>query len=138
MQTRISLKTLGPFAVILFAYLAGAPTVLSQGGKGHDPPLIILAEMRNHKISYKVDGKEALPDLLRVLNVVGEKRGHDTKVIVLVDSRAPIAEIGNLEGTLGKAEFSKTRFFVFNKDANVMSMVEFGRTIPFSTHPTWD
>jgi hypothetical protein len=44
-------------------------------------------------------------------------------------------EIGNIEGTLGKAGFTRICFFVFNKEADVRSTVEFGQTIPCSAHP---
>jgi hypothetical protein len=46
-------------------------------------------------------------------------------------------EIGNIDGTLGKAGFTRIRFFVFNKEADVRSTVEFGQTIPCSAHPVW-
>jgi hypothetical protein len=44
-------------------------------------------------------------------------------------------EIGNIDGTLGKAGLTRIRFFVFNKEADVRSTVEFGLTISFSAHP---
>jgi hypothetical protein len=44
-------------------------------------------------------------------------------------------EIGNIDGTLGKAGLTRIRLFVFNKEADVRSTVEFGLTIPFSAHP---
>jgi biopolymer transport protein ExbD len=134
----MNLKTLGVLAAALLAFSVAAPRTFSQENSRPGEPLIILAEVQNHRVTYKVDGRDALPDLLRVLNTVADQRGHDTRVIVLVDSRAPIAEIGNIDGTLGKAGLEKVRFFIFNKEANVMSTVEFGRTVPFSTRPPWD
>jgi len=134
----MSFKTLGALAVALLVFSAATPRTFSQEKGKPGEPLIILAEVQNHRVTYKVDGKEALPDLLRVLNIVADQRGHDTRIIVLVDSRAPITEIGNIDGTLGKAQLEKVRFFIFNKEANVMSTVEFGRTVPFSTRPPWD
>lgn len=138
MQTRMNFKSVGAFAATLLAFSLGAPRTFSQESNKPAEPVVLLAEVQNHRITYKVDGKEALPDLLRVLNIVGDQRGRDTRVIVLVDSRAPITEIGNIDGTLGKAGFEKTRFFIFNKEAQVMSTVEFGRTVPFSARPSWD
>ena len=136
MQTRMTFKTFCVLASALLALSVGTPRTVSQeNGK---EPIVILAEVQNHKVTYKVNGRDALPDLLRMLNTVGDQRGRDTRVIVLLDSRAPITEIGNLDGTLGKAGFEKVRFFVFNKEANVMSTVEFGRSVPFSTRPPWD
>lgn len=137
-QTRISFKSLCVLAAALLAFSVATPRTFSQENGKPGEPLIILAEVQKHRVTYKVDAKDALPNLLRVLNTVGDQRGRDTRVIVLVDSRAPITEIGNIDGTLGKAGFTKVRFFVFNKEANVMSTVEFGRTLPFSARPPWD
>jgi hypothetical protein len=136
MQTRMTFKTFCVLASALLALSVATPRTVSQeNGK---EPIVILAAVQNHKVTYKVNSRDALPDLLRMLNTVGDQRGRDTRVIVLLDSRAPITEIGNLDGTLGKAGFEKVRFFVFNKEANVMSTVEFGRSVPFSTRPPWD
>jgi hypothetical protein len=138
MQTRMSFKTLGALAVALLAFSVATPKMFSRENGRPGEPLIILAEVQNHRVTYKVNGRDALPDLLRVLNTVADQRGRNTRVIVLVDSRAPIAEIGNIDGTLGKAGLEKARFFIFNKEASVMSTVEFGRTVPFSARPPWD
>jgi hypothetical protein len=137
MQIRMNFKGVA-LAATLLAFSLWAPRTFSLGSSKPAEPVVLLAQVQNHRITYKVDGKEALPDLLRVLNVIGDQRGRHTRIIVLVDSRAPITEIGNIDGTLGKAGFEKARFFVFNKEANVMSTIEFGRTVPFSTRPPWD
>jgi biopolymer transport protein ExbD len=135
---RTSSKILAVLAVALLTLSTTHPKAVSQESGKPGEPLIILAELQNHRVTYKVDGKDALPDLLRVLNTVDDQRGRDTKVIVLLDARASITEIGDIEGTLGKAGFEKVRFFIFNREANVMSTVEFGRTVPFSTRPPWE
>ena len=111
--------------------------MFSQGTSKSVQPVVVIAEMLDHKLTYKVDGKLALPDLLRVLSIIAEQRGHDTEVIVMIDSRAPINEVGNIEGTCDKAELTKVRYFIFNKAANVMSTIEFGQTVPFSARPAW-
>jgi hypothetical protein len=135
MQTRPSFKAFSLTAAALLLLSASASSPASQQAEKSAAPVIVLAELQNHKITYKVDGKDALPDLLGALNAVGDQRGRDISVTVLVDARAQISEVGNIDGTLGKAGFKKTRFFVFNREANVMSAIEFGHSIPFSTHP---
>jgi hypothetical protein len=45
-------------------------------------------------------------------------------------------EIGNIDGTLGKAGLTRIRFFVFNKEADVRSTVEFGQTAFFGASST--
>ncbi|HUE53609.1 MAG TPA: hypothetical protein VMO80_14795 [Terriglobales bacterium] len=137
MQTRMRIKGFCMLAVALLAFPAASPRTFSQENGRPEEPVVILVEVQNHRITYKVDARDALPDLLKALNSLGDQRGRDSRVIVLVDSRAPITEIGNIDGTLGKAGFTKVRFFVFNKEANVMSTVEFGPTLAFSTRPPW-
>lgn len=123
-------------AVTLVAVTAICPYSLGrQRVQTQTQPIIILAEMRNGRVAYKVDSKPALPDLLRVLNVMGDQLGRDCQVIALVDSRAPINEIGNIDGTAGKAGFTNLRFFVFNKEAETMGTIQFGPTLPFSANP---
>jgi hypothetical protein len=138
MQTRMNFNGFSVLAVALLVFSAASPKLFSQENLRPGEPLIILAELKDHRVAYKVDSRDALPDLLSILNTIREKRGRDTRVIVLVDSRAPITEIGNIDGTLGKAGLAKARFFVFNKEANVMSTVQFGRPLPFSASPTWE
>jgi hypothetical protein len=121
----------------LLAIPVASPITFSQGDRNIVKPIIVLAEVQNHKVVYKVDGRPAAPDVLRVLATVGNQRGHDTPVIALVDSRAPITEIGNIDGILGKAELLKVRFFVFYNETNKMTTLELGPAIPFSDHPSW-
>ena len=128
---------LGLTLLMLFVISSPLFSLNSESPAGR-PLVVLAAEAQDHRIVYHVDGRDAKPDLLRVLNLVGDQRGREIKVIVMIDSRAPISEIGNIDGTLGKAGFTKVRFFVFNKEANVMSTLQFGRTIPFSLHPLWD
>src|SRR5882757_14421 len=100
-------KTLAVLAVALLTLSTIASKAVSQESGKPGEPLIILVELQNHRVTYKADGKDALPDLLRVLNTIGDQRGRDIGVIVLLDARASITEIGNIEGTLGKAGFEK-------------------------------
>jgi hypothetical protein len=124
-------------AVAAMSYCVVYPRVVAQTGPTRSEPVIISGEINNHRIVYDVDGERAMPDLLRVLNNLAEKRGHDVRVIVLIDSRASIAEFGNVEGTLSKAELSQIEYFIVNKAAHVMNSVKFGKTIPYSSRPVW-
>ena len=101
-------------------------------------PIVIVAEMVNRRITYTVDSKPALPDILRVLSVLREERGKDWPVVALVDDRAPIKEMGNIDGIAGKAGFPKVKFFVFDKEDGLMGAVDFGSDMPFSTNPPVD
>lgn len=101
-------------------------------------PIVVMAEMVNRQIVYKVNSKPALPDILRVLSELEERRGKDCPVIALVDSRAPINEFGNIDGVAGKAQLTVTRFYVFNKESGLMGTVQFGKDIPFTPNPPLD
>jgi hypothetical protein len=137
MKIRKVAEMMKTFMIVLFVAQASTLPMSSQGASKSVQPVVVIAEMLDHKLTYKVDGKLASPDLLRVLSVIAERRGHDTEVIVLIDSHAPINEVGNIEGTCDKAELTKIRYFIFNRAANVMSTIEFGQTVPFSARPVW-
>jgi hypothetical protein len=96
--------------------------------------VVIRAELIRRRIVYTVNSKPAVPDLLRVLNLVREER-DDCEVVALVDDNSPIEEIGTIDGVAGKAGFSNVRFYVFNKDSGTMSAVQFGPNIPYSSNP---
>ena len=122
-------------AVLAMASFALTSLARGQSTRQKEKPVVILAEMVNGRIHYKVDSKPALPDFLRVLSLVEEQRGKDCPVIALIDSRASFDEIGNIDGTAGKAQLTNIRYFVFNKADGRMAEIHYGPTIPFSTNP---
>ena len=122
-------------AILGMSGLAVAGLVRGQSTRQKEKPVVILAEMVNGRIHYKVDSKPALPDFLRVLSLVEEQRGKDCPVVALIDSRAPFDEAGNIDGTAGKAQLTNIRYFVFNKADGRMAEIHYGPTIPFSTNP---
>ena len=98
-------------------------------------PIVIVAEVVNGRIAYQVDSKPALPDLLRVLSALYEQRGKDYPVVALVDVHARISEIGNIDGTAGKAQLTNVHFYVFDRERDSMSTIQFGPTMRFSKNP---
>lgn len=106
-----------------------------QSGTAHAKPIVILAEMAKGRVVYRVDSKPALPDLLRVLSILEGQRGRDCPVVVLLDSRVPISELGNIDGTAGKAALTNIRFFVFTHDTGRMSEIRWLPAVPYSTDP---
>ena len=115
--------------------LAVATLARGQGARQEQKPVVILAEIVNGRIHYKVDSKPALPDILRVLSIVEEQRGKNCPVIALVDSRASFDEIGNIDGVAGKAQLTNIRYFVFNKESGKMAELHYGPDMPFSLNP---
>lgn len=96
--------------------------------------VVVIAEVVGGRIVYKVNSKPAIPDILRALSVARERQG-DSEAIALVDSEAPISEMGNIEGIADKAGFSRVQFYVFDKVARKMSTIQFGPDIPYSENP---
>jgi|GEM_PF-6939860 hypothetical protein len=126
--------------ILLTSALATASFALAglaggQNTRQEEKPVVIMAEMVDGRIHYKVDSKPALPDILRVLSLVEEQRGKDCPVVALVDSRAPFDEIGNIDGIAGKAQLTNVRYFVFNKASGKMAEVRYGPDMPFSPNP---
>ena len=122
-------------AILATASFALASLALGQSTRQKEKPVVILAEIVNGRIHYKVDSKPALPDFLRVLSLVEEQRGKDYPVIALIDSRASFDEVGNIDGTAGKAQLTNIRYFVFNKASGKMAEIHYGPDIPFSPNP---
>lgn len=128
----------------MFALVLGLAIILpfcaETGGQEVDPanakPIVILAEVVSGRVVYQVDSKPAIPDLLRVLNILKHQRGKDCPVVALIDSHARISEFGNIDGTAGKAQLTNIRFFVFTRDSGTMSEVRWLPTVPFSMDPS--
>ncbi|MBZ5696288.1 MAG: hypothetical protein LAN36_13115 [Acidobacteriia bacterium] len=119
-------------------FLFSAETGGQQRGPAHVKPIVIRAEMAKGRVVYQVDSKPALPDLLRVLNVLEEQRGKDCPVVVLLDFRVPISEFWNIDGTAGKADLTNLRYFVFFRDTEKMVEIKWGPAVPYSTNPSID
>ncbi|MGA8013970.1 MAG: hypothetical protein WB949_16185 [Candidatus Acidiferrales bacterium] len=117
------------------ASFATAGLARGRAAQQEKKPVVILAEMVNGRIHYKVNSKSARPDILRVLSILEEQRGRDCPVVALVDSRAPFDEIGNIDGIAGKAQLTNIRYFVFSKAGGKMSEAHFGPNIPYSPNP---
>lgn len=122
---------MGLASMLLFCAQTGG----QQAGSANAKPIVILAEVANGRVVYQVDSKPALPDLLRVLNILEEQRGKNYPVVALIDARARITEFGNIDGTAGKAQLTNIRFFVFSRDSGKMSEVRWLPPVPFSTDP---
>jgi hypothetical protein len=137
----ISLRSFITTALLVNVLTMGRATAGSLQDGSTPPrrkPIVIVAEIVNHRIVYTVDSKPALPDILRALSILREERGKDCPVVAMVDDRAPIKEMENIDGIAGKAGFPKVKFFVFDKEDGLMASVEFGSDMPFSTNSPVD
>ena len=122
--------------VLVAGSALGAGSPRRQGVRAK--PIVIVAEIVRGRVNYTVDSKPAGRNLLDALGAAGEKQGWDCPVVALVDVRARIDEIGEIDGTAGKAGFPAVRFFVFNRESGKMRTVEFGSSVPFTTNPPLD
>lgn len=125
-------------SLAIAAALAGSmPSPGNQGQRVR--PTVIEVNKTPHGVTYKVDSEtaELTPkgNLLYLLNQVRRERGSHVPVIVLLDPRVPIDEIGNVDGTAGKAQLNNLRFFVIDRDTPRMSEIKWGPSIPYSTNP---
>lgn len=130
----IQAKAWAGIAILVVAAVAVSPSVKGLRADGSQARVVVRAEVIDRRVVYTVDSHPVVPDLLRVLSLLREERG-DGDVVALVDDKAPIEEIGTIDGVAGKAGFSSVRFFVFNKDTRRMSAIEFGPDMPYSTNP---
>jgi hypothetical protein len=106
----------------------GAPETDSQ------KPIVVIAEGTKGHVAYKIES-QPVADLLLSLSRLERKRGPDCPVIALIDPRLPIEEIWSIDGTAGKAQFTKVRFFVFFNETGKMSELRQMPAVPFSTNP---
>jgi hypothetical protein len=128
--------------VSLLAFLSLLSTGVLTNAIAQEPPdqpVVLLAEVKAGKLVYQIDGRRTSgPDLLHALDLVAEHRGKNVKVIVLLDHHATFLDYGNVEGILGKAQLTQIHFYIFDKQSNQMGSLQFGKTTPFTTSPSWE
>jgi biopolymer transport protein ExbD len=97
-------------------------------------PIVVEVEKTKSHFVWTVDSKVA-DNPLYALAVLGERRGHDTPVVVLLSKNVPLDMIWNVEGTAWKAQLDRLRFFLVDRELGTMREINRGPAIPFSTHP---
>jgi hypothetical protein len=93
-----------------------------------------MVEKNKGRLVWTVDSKVA-DDPLHALAVLGERRGHDTPVVVLLSKSVPLDMIWNVEGTAWKAQLDHLRFFLVDRELGTMRELSRGPAVPFSTNP---
>jgi hypothetical protein len=109
----------------------------SQGSRSLEEtnrPIVVAVGKTKGRIVWTVDSKVA-DDPLHALAVLGELRGHDTPVVVLLSKHVSLDMIWNVEGTAWKAQLDRLRFFLVDRELGTMREISRGPAIPFSTHP---
>jgi len=91
-------------------------------------PLVLTAQMELGALVYKLNGKRVEDrrdnSLLKNLVEVVTTRGTKIAVFIIVDVRAPFAEVGKLETALDKADLTyKRRLFVADFQAGTMNEI---------------
>jgi hypothetical protein len=117
----------GLFAMLNSVRLGGAPT-------DDQKPIVVMAEGTKGHVAYEIDSQPVW-DLLLSLSRLEKQRGPNCPVIALIDPHLPIEEIWNIDGTAGKAQFTKVRFFIFFKGTGKMSELHQMPAVSFSTNP---
>jgi hypothetical protein len=126
-------------AAAFFASSCMAQSGQNPGAIASARPTVVEVEKTQRGVAYKVDGQRAdltaTTNLLYLLNRVCEKRGPNAPIVVLLDPRVPIDQIGNVDGTAGKAQLNNLRYFVLDRDTQKMSEIKWGPAVPYSTNP---
>jgi biopolymer transport protein ExbD len=124
-------KRLGLSAAVVLALVLVSPIVRSQAPA--KKPFVVRVDLVGRHIRYRVDGMPN-EDLLRALALL-HKRDANAQVIVLLDRRVPLDEIGNVDGTAGKAQLTNLRYFVVYYDTEKMAELTMGAGMRITTDP---
>lgn len=85
----------------------------SQGSAAQSPPIVISAQMVGRAVIYRIDGRRVedtrANSLLANLARIAQVRGTHVPAFVIVDVRAPFAEVGKLETALDKSGLNDGR-----------------------------
>lgn len=134
-----ALKSAAVLLLGAVAFLTWLHPVSNRSPMLNAAPTVVRIDKTPRGVDYKVDSKPIgltpTTNLLYVLNRVNDERGSNTPVVVLIDPRVPITEIWNFDGVAGKAQLRNIRYFVFNREAERMSEIKWGPSIPFTTNP---
>ena len=87
----------------------------------------ILKGSAVYRVDRKVVENTRENSLLTNLETVASAKGLDWPVIVLVDVKAPLKEIGKLETAVAKIDFSNHRVFVGDFQRGVMEELHWGQ-----------
>lgn len=119
---------------LLVSYPAGTT---AQSG-----PIVVEVYKTPRGAGYKVDSRTAdlsqNGNLLRLLGLAYERHGPNTPVVVLLDPRVPIEQIGYIEGVAAKVPLNNLHYFEGSRETDKMVEIKFGPTIPYSTNPPLD
>lgn len=97
------------------------------------PPVVLSARMEKGALVYKVNGKTVEDSkgnsLLTNLARIAKVRGNEIPVFIIVDVRAPFAEVGKLETALDKVELTHSRrLFVTDFHDSTMNEIHWDQT----------
>jgi hypothetical protein len=123
--------------LVLSLILVSTPQAYSQEREsptGDKKPIVVMLEKTKGRVVWTVDSK-VVDDPLHTLAVLGELRGHDTPVVVLLSKHVSLDMIWNVEGTAWKAQLDRLRFFLVDRERGTMREINRGPAIPISTHP---
>lgn len=97
-------------------------------------PFVVRADRVGHKIRYRVD---SMPDASGLLFALRHAHDRDANaaVIVLLDPRVPLDEIGNVDGTAAKAQLTNVRYFILNNETGYRWEIKCGPSMRITTNP---
>jgi hypothetical protein len=119
--------------IVLIFLLCPAESMTQASGPR---PLVLTVQIEAAKPIYKLNGKEVEDrrdnSLLKNLTEAAKRRGTKIPVIEIIDVRAPLTEVGKLETTLDKVDFtSNRRLFVSDFHGGTMNEIHWDhRALP--------
>lgn len=125
---------------IPLAFPTSADTSQSQITSPAKPEqTVVLVARENGKLVMRFHPDPAPgKDPLRKLDLLYEKFGSDYSVITIVDSKARIEDLWQVEGTAAKAPLNNVRTFILYKENGKMSEFHLGKAMPYSLDGPFD
>jgi hypothetical protein len=106
---------------------------IAQGGS--EKHSVLVVGFGDSGSTYTLDQKP-VPRNKGLLLTLSEARAREDngnpELIVLIDERTRLSEVGNLIGLAGKAGYLRYRLFVFDKTKHWMSEIRYSSAMPFS------
>ena len=121
-------------AVLIFGLQALCLAHVSTGASS-DGPIALTIDRSGGQLKLglrpnPLPGKDVIEGLSELLR----ERGSDYPVIVLLDSRANVADLVS-SGIASKVGFTNIREFVVYRDRGIMAEINFGPGIPITDNP---
>lgn len=120
---------------ILLGVVISLTSILGIAQGVSEKHAVLLVDFGVSGSTYTLD-QRPIPRNKGLLLTLSEARAREEndnpELIVLLDERTRLSEVGNLIGIAGKAGYLRYRLFVFDKTKHWMSEITYSPAVPFS------